>query len=73
MAVTNAGVRPTVEDGDQVTVESFILDFDGDLYGRTVRVEFYKRLRPERRVPSVEALAQEIQKNAEETREYFGG
>ncbi|MCI8687998.1 MAG: riboflavin biosynthesis protein RibF, partial [Lawsonibacter sp.] len=73
MAVTNAGVRPTVEDGDQVTVESFILDFDGDLYGRTVRVEFYKHLRPERRFPSVEALAQEIQKNAEETREYFGG
>ena len=73
MAVTNVGVRPTVEDGDQVTVESFILDFDGDLYGRTVRVEFYKHLRPERRFPSVEALAQEIQKNAEETREYFGG
>ena len=73
MAVTNVGVRPTVEDGDQVTVESFILDFDGDLYGRTVRVEFYKHLRPERRFPSVEALVQEIQKNAEETREYFGG
>jgi riboflavin kinase/FMN adenylyltransferase len=54
-------------------VESFLLDFDGDLYGRTVRVEFYKHLRSERRFPSVEALAQEIQKNAEETREYFGG
>ena len=73
MAVTNVGVRPTVEDGEQVTVESFILDFDGDLYGRTVRVEFYKHLRSERRFPSVEALAQEIRKNAEETREYFGG
>ena len=73
MAVTNAGVRPTVEDGDQVTVESFLLDFNGDLYGRTVRVEFYKYLRPERKFPSVEALAEEIQHNADQTREFFGG
>ena len=73
MAVTNVGVRPTVEDGDQVTVESFLLDFDGDLYGRTVRVEFYKYLRPERKFPSVEALAEEIQHNADQTREFFGG
>ena len=72
-AVTNVGVRPTVEDGDQVTVESFLLDFNGDLYGRTVRVEFYKYLRPERKFPSVEALAEEIQHNADQTREFFGG
>ena len=73
MAVTNVGVRPTVEDGDQVTVESFLLDFNGDLYGRTVRVEFYKYLRPERKFPSVETLAEEIQHNADQTREFFGG
>ena len=70
-AVTNVGVRPTVEDGDQVTVESFLLDFNGDLYGRTVRAEFYKYLRPERKFPSVEALAEEIQHNADQTREFF--
>ena len=40
-AVTNIGVRPTVDDGDRVTVEGFILDFQGDLYGQTVRMEFY--------------------------------
>lgn len=39
-AVTNIGVRPTVDDGDRVTVEGFILDFQGDLYGQTVRMEF---------------------------------
>ena len=40
------GVRPTVQDGDRrVTVEGFILDFDGDLYGQTMRMEFYHRLR----------------------------
>ena len=73
MAVTNVGVRPTVEDGDQVTVESFLLDFNGDLYGRTVRVEFYKRLREERKFPSLEALAEEIKQNAAQTRAFFGG
>lgn len=45
IAVTNVGVRPTVQDGDRrVTVEGFILDFDGDLYGQTMRMEFYHRL-----------------------------
>ncbi|USF26700.1 Bifunctional riboflavin kinase/FMN adenylyltransferase [Firmicutes bacterium ASF500] len=73
-AVTNVGVRPTVQDNDgRVTVEGFILDFDGDLYGRTVRMEFYKRLREERKFPSLEALTEEIQRNAEQTRAYFKG
>ena len=45
------GVRPTVDDGDRVNVEGFILDFSGDLYGQTIRMEFYKRLRGERKFP----------------------
>lgn len=73
-AVTNVGVRPTVSDNDgQVTVEGFILDFDGDLYRHKVRMEFHKRLRGERKFPSMEALAEEIQHNAEQTREFFKG
>lgn len=71
MAVTNIGVRPTVDDGDRVTVEGFILDFDGDLYGKTVRMEFYKRLRGERKFPDLESLRTEVLRNAEETRAYF--
>ena len=71
LSVTNVGVRPTVNDGDQVTVEGFLLDFDGDLYGRTVRMEFYQYLRPEQKFPSLEALAQEIRRNARQTRAYF--
>lgn len=73
-AVTNVGVRPTVADNDgRVTVEGFILDFDGDLYSHQVHMEFHKRLRGERKFPSMEALAEEIRKNAEQTREFFGG
>ena len=70
-AVTNVGVRPTVDDGDKVTVEGFILDFHGDLYGQTVRMEFYKRLRGERKFASLEALKEEVMRNAEQTRAYF--
>ncbi len=71
MAVTNVGVRPTVGGKDKVTVESYILDYSGNLYGKQVRVEFYKFLRPEMKFSSVEELKSMIQKNAGETREYF--
>lgn len=72
MAVTNVGVRPTIQDNDgRVTVEGFILDFSGDLYGQEVRMEFYKRLRGEQKFPSLQALAQEIGRNAQQTQEYF--
>ena len=70
-AVTNIGVRPTVDDGDRVSVEGYILDFSGDLYGQTIRMEFYKKLRGERRFPTLEALREEVMRNAQETREFF--
>lgn len=70
-AVTNIGVRPTVDDGDRVNVEGYILDFSGDLYGQVIRMEFYKKLRGERKFPSLEALRDEIMKNAQETWDYF--
>lgn len=70
-AVTNIGVRPTVDDGDRVTVEGYILDFNGDLYGQSVRMEFYKRLRGERKFASLEELKEEVMRNAAQTREYF--
>jgi riboflavin kinase/FMN adenylyltransferase len=69
-AVTNVGTRPTVA-GTGVTVEPWILDFEGDLYDRQIRVEFYRCLRPEMKFPDLEALQQEILRNAEETRAYL--
>ena len=71
-AVTNVGVRPTVNrDAAGVTVEPWILDYQGDLYGKTIRLELYKRLRPERKFDSVDELRAAILQNAEETRQYF--
>ena len=69
-AVTNIGTRPTV-DGTGVTVEPWILGYDGDLYGREITLEFYKFLRPERKFPSLEALQAEIRHNAEQTLQIF--
>lgn len=70
-AVTNVGVRPTVDDGRGVTVEPWILDFDGDLYGQSIRVEFHKKLRGEKKFASLEELRREILRNAEQTRAFF--
>lgn len=69
-AVANVGTRPTVG-GHRVTVEPWILDFEGDLYGREITLEFHKFLRPERKFDSLEDLRAEIRKNAEETKEFF--
>lgn len=71
MAVTNVGTRPTVDDGDHLTIEGFILDFDGDLYGQKIQMEFYDYLRPEKKFPSFEALREEVFHNAQQTRDYF--
>ena len=69
-AVTNVGIRPTLG-GTSITVEPWLLDFDGDLYGQELTLEFYRFLRPERKFPSLVELQEEIQKNAEETRRFF--
>lgn len=69
-AVANVGTRPTVN-GVGITVEPWILDFEGDLYDREILLEFHRFLRPEVKFPDLAALQREIRKNAEETRDYF--
>lgn len=71
LAVTNIGNRPTVG-GHWITVEPWLLDFHGDLYGKTLTLEFFAFLRPERKFQDLQALRLEILKNAEETRKIFG-
>ena len=71
IAVTNVGVRPTVSDGTRVSVESHLLDYSGNLYGRQARVEFYGFLRGERKFASFEELSTQIHRDAQSAREYF--
>lgn len=65
VAVTNVGTRPTV-DGQGVTIEPWLLDFSGDLYGKKITLCFHKFLRPEQKFDSLEALRLQIQKDAAE-------
>ena len=71
IAVTNVGVRPTVSEENRVSVESHLLDFSGNLYGRQARVEFYRFLREETKFESFEALSEQIHRDAEAARDYF--
>lgn len=70
-AVTNVGTRPTVQNGSDITVEACLLDFQGDLYGKQLRLEFYEHLRQEVRFDSLDALRAQIQSDADATRTYF--
>ena len=69
--VTNVGVRPTVSDNGHVTVETFILDFEGDLYDQRIRLDFFKHLRGEIRFRNAMELQHQIQQDIETTRLYF--
>ena len=70
LAVTNVGSRPTV-DGQDITIEPWILDFDGDLYGKEITVAFYAFLRPEEKFANLTALQAQICQDAEKTRIFF--
>jgi riboflavin kinase / FMN adenylyltransferase len=67
-AATNIGVRPTIDGGDRV-VEAHLLDFDGDLYGQDICLEFVKYLRPEKKFSGLEALKEQINHDVTEVRQ----
>ena len=55
-------------DGESVSVESWLLDFDGELYGRELTLEFYDFIRPEQKFESLDAMREEIFRNARQAR-----
>jgi riboflavin kinase / FMN adenylyltransferase len=67
-AAVNVGVRPTFETGRGLLVEAYLIDWDGDLYGHNLRVAFVRRLRGERRFPSVEELIAQMHRDVEEAK-----
>jgi len=68
-SISNVGTNPTF--GDDLRTETFIFDFDRDLYGKTVRVELLRFIRPEQRFEGTEALKKQLQTDIARTKEYF--
>jgi riboflavin kinase/FMN adenylyltransferase len=68
-AAVSVGVRPTFQTGRGELIEAYMLDFDGDVYGKTLRIEFLERLRGERRFETPEALIEQMRRDVERTRE----
>ena len=71
-AAVSIGVRPTFKTGRGELIEAYLLDFDGDLYGSEMRIEFLERLRGERRFGNAEALVEQMHRDVERTRELVG-
>ena len=71
-AAVNVGVRPMFESGLGELIEAYVLDFEGDLYDRLLRIEFLKRLRGEKRFASIDALLEQMALDVEATRMVAG-
>lgn len=70
-SVTNVGVRPTIKDKDELRVETYILDFDKDIYNKIVTVKFLVYLREELKFETFEDLKRKIDEDVKIAREYF--
>jgi riboflavin kinase / FMN adenylyltransferase len=68
-AAVNVGIRPTFDTGRGLLVESYLIDFDGDLYGQTLRVAFIARLRGERRFAGADELVAQMRRDVAEARD----
>jgi riboflavin kinase/FMN adenylyltransferase len=73
VAAVNVGVRPQFDTGRGELIEAHLLDFDGDLYGCELRIDFLERLRGERRFPSVEQLVEQMAADVERARQVVEG
>lgn len=70
-SITNIGVRPTFENDAEPSIETYIFDFDGELYGDVLRVRFLHRIRDERKFNGIEELRAQIEKDSARALNYF--
>jgi riboflavin kinase/FMN adenylyltransferase len=70
-SVTNVGLRPTFADATEPSVETFVMNWDGDLYGDVVRVRFLYRIRDERKFSSIDELKTQISNDVARAQSYF--
>lgn len=71
-AITNIGIKPTIDEDKKIVVsETYIFDFNKDIYGKEIEIELHKKIRDEKKFASLEELKNEISQNAREVIKYF--
>lgn len=70
-SVTNVGRRPSVDDEKHITVESFIMDFQKEIYGEQIELEFIKYLRPIQKFENLEQVSNQVKKDIEHAKLYL--
>lgn len=70
-SITNIGVRPTFESDADPSIETYVFDFDGDLYGDVLRVRFLHRIRDEKKFNGIDELKAQIELDSNRARNYF--
>jgi riboflavin kinase/FMN adenylyltransferase len=70
-SITNVGVRPTFDGDREPSIETYVINFDGDLYGDVLRVRFLHSIRDERKFSGIDELKTQIEKDTNHAREYF--
>ncbi len=70
-SITNIGVRPTFESDAEPSIETYVFDFDGDLYGDVLRVRFLHRIRDEKKFNGIDELKAQIERDSSRARNYF--
>ena len=70
-SVTNIGLRPTFGEATEPSVETYVMNWDGDLYGDVIRVRFLYRLRDERKFSSIDELKTQIERDVSRANSYF--
>ena len=70
--VTNVGLRPTVDNDKDITIETYILDFDGDIYEEKIELELFVLLRGQQKFEDMSMLRKQLHKDCIEAKKYFG-
>lgn len=71
ISVTNIGARPTIDQEAYITVETYIIDFDRDIYGESVALEVCKYLRPVRQFANLQEVQKQVQTDVRTAQDYF--
>ena len=70
---TNIGIKPTVDETSELLLETYLFEYEGDMYGKEIKVELYDFERPEQRFGSIEELKDRMEQDIETVKQYFKG